>query len=184
MHVNIRDLEENLSETIEFLAGAGCPHMVCGFADYPTARSPWERAALFNEVGKKAKEAGMLFSLHNNAQEFTRIEGKYILDIILENTDPALFSLELDTYWAAKGGADPAAFQAKWKHRSPLIHCKDLAPSRSPDWAVVGEGVLDFPAIVKAASETKGFVFDLDDSPNPFRDFANAYKALQKLISN
>jgi sugar phosphate isomerase/epimerase len=183
-HVNVKELEEKLPETIEFLVASGCPHLVCGWADYAGALSPWERADLFNEVGKKAKEAGMGFSIHNHDQEFTRIGDKFILDILLENTDPALFSLELDTYWAAKAGADPAAFQAKWKNRSPLLHLKDLAPSRSPDWAVVGEGVLDFPAIVKAASETRGFVFDLDDSPDPFRDFANAHKAIKKLISN
>jgi sugar phosphate isomerase/epimerase len=182
-HVGIKDLENNLEETIAFLAESGCPHMICGWAEYPSALAPWERAKFFNQVGKKAKEGGLLFSLHNHRQEFTKAGDRYILDVLMENTDPALVGLEMDTYWAVKGGADPAAFQAKWKHRSPLIHLKDYNPKKNPDWATIGEGIIDFAAVIKAATETSGFVFDLDDSDDLYRDFANALTRIKKLIA-
>jgi sugar phosphate isomerase/epimerase len=182
-HVDFKDLENKLDETIAFLVESGCPHMICGWAEYPNANSPLERAQFFNQVGKKAKDAGLLFSLHNHRQEFTTSGNRYILDILMENTDPALVGLEMDTYWAIKGGADPAAFQAKWKHRSPLIHLKDYNPAKNPDWATVGEGIIDFDAVIKAADETYGFVFDLDDSDDLYRDFATALAAIKKLIA-
>jgi sugar phosphate isomerase/epimerase len=125
----------------------------------------------------------MLFSLHNHRQEFSFAGSRRILDILMENTDPALVSLEMDTYWAAKGGADPACFQARWRHRSPLIHLKDYNPAKNPDWAVVGEGIIDFAAVAKAAGETSGFVFDLDSSDDLYRDFAAALKAIKQLIA-
>jgi sugar phosphate isomerase/epimerase len=186
-HVEVKDLESSPDETIAFLAESGCPHLICGWAEYPNPRSPWERAELFNQVGKKAKEAGLLFSLHNHRQEFGKVkdqEGeRYILDVLMENTDPALVGLEMDTYWAVKGGADPAAFQAKWKDRSILIHLKDYNPEKKPDWATIGEGIIDFPAVIRAATETSGFVFDLDNSDDLYRDFANALVRIKKLIA-
>jgi sugar phosphate isomerase/epimerase len=181
-HVDIADLEQRPEETIAFLAESGCPHMICGWAEYPSALSPWQRARFFNRIGAQAREGGLLFSLHNHRQEFTPAGGAYILDILMENTDPALVSLEMDTYWAVKGGADPAAFQARWRHRSPLIHLKDYNPAKNPDWATVGEGIIDFAAVVKAAGETTGFVFDLDDSDDLYRDFATALTAIKRLI--
>ncbi|MDR0641783.1 MAG: sugar phosphate isomerase/epimerase [Treponema sp.] len=181
-HVGIADLENRLEETIAFLSESGCPHMICGWAEYPSALSPWQRARFFNLVGGKAREKGMLFSIHNHRQEFNFAGGRRILDIIMENTDPALVNLEMDTYWAVKGGADPARFQAAWTQRSPLIHLKDYNPAKNPDWAVVGEGIIDFAAVVKAAGETSGFVFDLDDSDDLYRDFAAALGAIKKLL--
>jgi sugar phosphate isomerase/epimerase len=182
-HVGIGDLEERPGETIGFLAESGCPHMICGWAEYPAALSPWQRARFFNRIGERAREGGLLFSLHNHRQEFSSAGGRYLLDILMENTDPALVGLEMDTYWAVKGGADPAAFQAKWKNRSPLIHLKDYNPAKNPDWAAVGEGIIDFAAVVKAADETRGFVFDLDGSDDLYRDFAAALRAIKELIA-
>jgi sugar phosphate isomerase/epimerase len=182
-HVGIADLEDRPEETIAFLAESGCPHMICGWAEYPSALSPWQRARFFNRIGAQARKGGLLFSLHNHRQEFSSAGGRYLLDILMENTDPALVGLEMDTYWAVKGGADPAAFQAKWQDRSPLIHLKDYNPAKNPDWAAVGEGIIDFAAVVKAAGKTSGFVFDLDGSSDLYRDFATALKAVKRLIA-
>ncbi|MDR1970568.1 MAG: sugar phosphate isomerase/epimerase [Treponema sp.] len=181
-HVGMEDLENKLDETLAFLAGYDCPHIICGWAEYPTALAPWQRARFFNQVGKKARESGLFFSLHNHRQEFSFAGGRRILDILMENTDPALVGLEMDTYWAVKGGADPAEFQARWKHRSPLIHLKDYNPAKNPDWATVGDGIIDFAPVIKAASETRGFVFDLDDSDDLFRDFGKALGRIRELL--
>ena len=100
----------------------------------------------------------------------------------MENTDPALVGLELDVFWAAKAGVDPAAFQKKWKDRSILLHCKDMSADPEPDFAAVGEGVLDFPAIIDAATKVKWFVVEQDKSNDPVRDVEVSFKALTKLL--
>jgi sugar phosphate isomerase/epimerase len=181
-HANITVLKEKGEEIIQYLAAAGCPHLVCSRADYGGEKDVYEAADFFNGISRKAKDAGMAFSYHNHGHEFIQYKGKYILDLLLENTDPDLVGLELDVYWAAKVGVDPAAYQEKWKERSVLLHCKDMDGGPEKDFAAIGEGVLDFPAIFKAASRVRWFVVEQDRSDDPFRSAETSFQALTKLL--
>jgi sugar phosphate isomerase/epimerase len=181
-HANIAALKEKGTEIIKYLADAGCPHLVCSRADYNSEKDVYEAAAFFNDISRKARDRGMAFSYHNHGHEFIQYNGKYILDLLLENTDPDLVGLELDVYWAAKAGIDPAAYQEKWKERSILLHCKDMDGGPEKDFAAIGEGTLDFPGIFKAASKVRWFVVEQDRSDNPFRDTETSFRALTKLL--
>jgi sugar phosphate isomerase/epimerase len=90
--------------------------------------------------------------------------------------------LELDVYWTAKAGVDPAAYQQKWSARSVFLHCKDMDGSPEKKFAAVGEGVLDFPAIIKAARNVEYFVVEKDESDDPFHCAAISFKTLKKLL--
>lgn len=81
----------------------------------------------FNESGKKLKEMGMNYLYHNHNHEFRTYKGKSIMDYIVENTDPAYVSLELDTFWAMRGGKDPIEILKKYGDRIKLVHQKDFA---------------------------------------------------------
>ena len=49
----------------------------------------------FNEIARAYKKNGFNFYYHNHAYEFQEVfNGKYAMDIMLENTDPALFTME------------------------------------------------------------------------------------------
>jgi sugar phosphate isomerase/epimerase len=181
-HVNISLLKERGPEIIAYLTAAGCPHLVCSRADYSSENDVYETAAFFNDISRKARDAGMAFSYHNHGHEFVQYNGTYILDLLLENTDPDIVGLELDVYWAAKSGIDPAAYQEKWKERSTLLHCKDMDGGPEKDFAAIGEGVLDFPAIFKAASKVRWFVVEQDRSDDPFRSAETSFRALTKLL--
>jgi sugar phosphate isomerase/epimerase len=181
-HVNIAGLREKLPEHLDYLAAVGCPHLVCSRADYSDEAEALATAEYFNEVGRKAKDRGMLFSYHNHGHEFVRYSGAYILDLLLEHTDPELVGLELDVYWAAKAGVDPAAYQEKWKDRSLLLHCKDMDGGPDKDFAAVGEGVLDFPAILNAAPKVRCFVVEQDKSADPFASAETSFRALTRLL--
>jgi sugar phosphate isomerase/epimerase len=181
-HANIKDLKNDLNGILKYLSVVGCPHLVCSRAEYSSEEEIVSNAAFFNETARKAKDFGMAFSYHNHGHEFERYGGKYILDILLENTDPALVGLELDVFWAAKAGADPEAFQNKWKDRSILLHCKDMSASPESTFAAVGTGVLDFPAIINAASNVKWFVVEQDKSDDPIRDVEVSFKTLTELL--
>jgi len=53
-------------------------------------------AKYFNEIMPVLKRNGFNFYYHNHAFEFTEVfNGKYAMDIMLENTDPALFLMQL-----------------------------------------------------------------------------------------
>jgi sugar phosphate isomerase/epimerase len=181
-HANITVLKERGPAIITYLTAAGCPHLVCSRADYSTENDVYETAAFFNDISRKAKDAGMAFSYHNHGHEFAQYKGKYILDLLLENTDPGLVGLELDVYWAARAGIDPAAYQEKWKERSVLLHCKDMDGGPEKDFAAVGEGTLDFPAIFKAASKVRWFVGEQYRGNDAFLNAETGFRVLTKLL--
>ena len=98
----------------------------------------------YNRIGEIAKKSGMLFGFHNHAREFESIEGKIMMDYMIENTDPKLVCFELDVYWSQKGGQDPVAYLERYGGRFPLLHIKD-------EEEIGASGTMDFEAIFKAA---------------------------------
>ncbi len=70
---------------------------------------------------------------------------------LVDRLDPAVF-LEIDTYWIAHGGGDPAAWIAGLPGRVPCVHLKDMAVHYPAEqrMAEVGEGNLNWPAVLAA----------------------------------
>jgi sugar phosphate isomerase/epimerase len=181
-HADIKLLKEKCREIIGYNKSIGCRQLICAFAEYKNEQDVFETASYFNEVGKICRDEGMFFSYHNHSHEFDKYSGKYILDMLLENTDPAFMGLELDVYWTARAGVDPAAYQKKWKERSILLHCKDMNDGPEKNFAAVGEGVLDFPAIIQAAPQVEYFVVEQDKSDAPFYSAEVSLNTLKKLL--
>jgi sugar phosphate isomerase/epimerase len=63
-----------------------------------------------------------------------------------------------------------------------MIHAKDLASKESGNDAVVGEGVIDFPAVIAAAraSGTQWFIVE-QDNPNPSDPVSDVKRSLHNL---
>lgn len=124
--------------------------MVSGTGDRSSGAPSYLAAAeKMNEHGRRAREGGVTLCYHNHSWEFHEVfdEGSGIR-IILENTDPDLVKLCIDTYWVHDGGLDPAEFVSKHAGRLAVLHLKDR---KKNTFREVGHGVLDFPAILKAA---------------------------------
>ena len=100
------------------------------------------RCELFNKVGAMCKERGMRYYYHNHYQEFQTFGGKTVYDIIMENTDPSLVFIELDTYWVYRGGQNPIDLINKYKDRLVLLHQKDF-PKDAPQPLVMYDGTVD-----------------------------------------
>lgn len=98
----------------------------------------------YNEVGEIAQKTGLKFGFHNHAREFEKIEGKVMMDYMIENTDPKLVCFELDVYWSQKGGQDPVAYINKYGKRFPVLHIKD-------EEEIGASGTMDFKSIFEAA---------------------------------
>lgn len=150
-HVALARLEENLDGEIDYCRQIGCANLVLPWLD-PSRRDAAQFRALaprLNEFGRRCHDQGLTFAYHNHDFEFVQDDGVYLLDRLLDATDPALVGLELDVYWAAFAGVDPAEFLRAHAGRVPLVHLKDLAPDRG--FAEVGDGTLDLSAIFTAA---------------------------------
>ena len=111
------------------------------------------KADAYNAAGEQCRKAGITLSYHNHNWELGRIGDKLALELIYELTDPKLVKACIDVYWVWDGKADPAAFVRKHASRLRILHAKDSF-SQEPghrSFCPVGAGVLDFPAILKAA---------------------------------
>ena len=86
-----------------------------------------ERALAFVSRAEEmaARLAGYDIDLyyHNHHVEFEKYDGKYLMDIIKENTTHIGF--ELDVYWIQHAGENPVTYIRQFAGRIKLIHLKD-----------------------------------------------------------
>ena len=146
-------------------------------------------AANWNKIGAIMKQNGIQFGYHNHNFEFVTLEGKVpYFDVLLKECDKDLVVMELDMFWATKAGHNPVDIIKKYPGRFPLFHMKDAYKKEAAffdlnksDVAPVGEGVIDFKAIVatKDIAGLKYLVVEQDDS----RD-KTMFVDIQKSITN
>ncbi|HKJ86650.1 MAG TPA: sugar phosphate isomerase/epimerase [Spirochaetia bacterium] len=96
--------------------------------------------------------AGMDFSYHNHSHEFARFGGSTWIDQLFEQGSGMGVKFELDTYWVAAGGADPAEYIERFSEYMSIVHVKDMAvtPEREQRFAPVGSGNLNWRRIFDA----------------------------------
>lgn len=157
-HIALAAMEADLDEVIAYNTAIGNPYVGVPFLPKEMQNPAGFRAlaASLNRLGGTLKSAGLSLYYHNHAFEFDVHDGVRGWDILVAETDPALVSLEIDVYWAAYAGEDPAALIRRSAGRFALVHLKDMiGQGEERTWAEVGEGIIDFPSIFQA-SEAQG----------------------------
>ena len=98
---------------------------------------------------------GIKLGYHNHSHEWARVGPELAdpraIDLLTDGLDPRIW-FELDTYWVAHAGGDPAAWIDRFAGRIPCVHLKDMGTraGREPYMMEVGEGNLNWPAILAA----------------------------------
>lgn len=169
----------------------GCKHTAYpypGGIDFTSPESVNGLIQKLNHAGKVLADAGLTLSYHNHQHEFRKLNGQVILEKIYAETDPRYLLAELDTYWVQYGGGDPIAWCASMKGRMPLLHLKDyrINAANSPEFAEIGHGTLNWPAII-ATAEAGGcewFIVEQDQTPgDPFDSLKMSFEYLRTLAS-
>ena len=131
---------------------------VKGQTGWAAHRLAWPRPG---QAAPVAAQHGLGLAYHNHWWEFQMVEGRLAFDVMLEHLDPAV-GFEIDTYWVQTAGHDPAAVVQRLGDRAPLLHIKDGPATADAPMVAVGQGALDFPAIVAAASGARWLIVELD----------------------
>jgi sugar phosphate isomerase/epimerase len=155
-HVGFERLRDDLDAVVEEHQVLGCEYAAIGGlpTEYRSAEGYARFAREASEVARRMKPRGLTFGYHNHSFELERFNGRPALETLFAESDPEAFTAEIDTYWIQHGGGDPAAWIRRMKHRSPLVHLKDMAVVEGkPVMAEVGEGNLNWPAILTACRE-------------------------------
>lgn len=110
----------------------------------------------FTELARRFKGEGLNLIYHNHNFEFERFDGRRTgMDILYEETNPKAVGFELDTYWIQAGASNPVDWIYKVQGRMDVVHFKDMEIIESQQhMAEVGEGNLNWAAIIKACDET------------------------------
>jgi sugar phosphate isomerase/epimerase len=116
-----------------------------------------------NEAAAAAQGDGVTVLYHNHWFEYEMLDGRRASQIMLEHLSPAV-QLEIDTYWVQVGGDDPARVVKDLGKRAPLLHIKDgPAENKDQPMVAVGDGVLDWEAIISAAQgSAEWLIVELD----------------------
>ena len=157
-HIGYDRLLSDLPAVIEQHRLWNCRHVAVGSMPGPYREAGEEGYRRFareaGEIGRKLGEAGLTFSYHNHSFEFVRFGARTGLDVIYDESDPRHLQAEIDTYWVQHGGGDPVQWIRKAAGRMPVIHLKDMVVVDGQQaMAEIGEGNLNWPAILQACSE-------------------------------
>jgi sugar phosphate isomerase/epimerase len=165
-----------------------CQHVAVGSMpqEYRVSEEGFRRfAAEANEIGERLGQAGLTLSYHNHSFEFVHFGKRTGLDLIYQETDPRYLKAELDTYWIQHGGGDPAAWIRKFSNRMPVVHFKDMVICNGqPTMAEVGEGNLNWPAILQACreAEVEWYAVEQDECQrDPFESLKISYDNLKAM---
>lgn len=165
-HFNIDDFIADYDNMLAYHKAVGNKEIVIPWYKLDTMDEIKALADKINGFAPKLREAGLRLSYHNHSGEFNKIEGRYILDILLELCKDNLFS-QLDVYWAAAGGVDPARFIRAHRDSISLLHIKD--GHGQGNFSPLGEGIVDIPSILAAAEEC-GIETLIVENDNPIPD--------------
>ncbi|OON99189.1 MAG: sugar phosphate isomerase [Epulopiscium sp. Nele67-Bin004] len=184
----------------------GCKFLRIGILPFTYLGSEEKSIKFAKECDKYAEmldKHGIKLYYHNHHCEFIKYDGKYLLDLIKENTSKLGF--EIDVFWVQRGGENPVKIIREYKGRVDLVHLKDYqivepdfgdiditntseafkAFNDTVRFAEVGDGSLDFTEIVKAAvdADVKYLFIEQDDTygRDPFKCLEKSKEYLIKL---
>lgn len=147
---------EKVAAHVAFCKAMGVRHLMCsGVADTKSVDGYRTSCRLFNEVGARLKDEGLVFNYHNHAWEFDDLGGTNGMEIIAAETDPTLVKFNIDVFWVMFGGGSPGAFIREHRERAGYFHFKDgrKGADGKPVFLELGRGVVDLHASMAAARE-------------------------------
>lgn len=145
---------DKLAANIAYCKALGIRHMMCsGVADTKTVEGYRTSCRLFNEIGTRLRDEGMVFNYHNHAWEFDNLGGVNGMQILAQETDPAVVKFNIDVFWVTVGGEDPADFIRRHAARAGYFHFKDgrKNPDGSLEFLELGRGMVDLKGSMEAA---------------------------------
>ena len=110
---------------IDFYARLNAKQVIIPIDYFPSSDALKKNCELYNWLGTLCKNSGLELLYENHYHEFQMIDGKKIMDILLEETDKELFSIALNSYWMMRGLINPLKFLKENGERVKIIIQQD-----------------------------------------------------------
>ena len=126
IHYGLLEYEQTgVDPKMEYCYVLGTEDIACHWLDNShrgSLENYLNHAKAFNVIARDFKKNGFNFYYHNHAYEFQEVfNGKYAMDIMLENTDPALMSMEFH-FSGLPADLDPVKYINKLGGRLTKLH--------------------------------------------------------------
>jgi sugar phosphate isomerase/epimerase len=158
-------LGDQKNQVLDALAALDCRRLVCASQPsqlFQSLDGVQQVCSLLNEASENARAQGISVGYHNHWWEFHPLEGRPAHDILREHLAHEVF-FEIDTYWVQTAGLDPVTLLRELGGRAPLLHIKDGPATQDAPMTAVGEGVMDFSAILAASpGSAEWLIVELD----------------------
>lgn len=188
-------LAQNPQELVDLAKTFGASFVMCAWIPHNgnefTLADAQKAVEVFNKAGKFLKENGLTFCYHDHGYEFHSLGKETLLDYIIQHTNPAYVSFEMDVLWTMQGGGNPVQLLNKYKNRWKLMHVKDLKKGATKDFTghtpaendvVLGTGSANWSAIIKLANKhgIKHFFIE-DESEHEMQNIPQSLNYLKGL---
>jgi len=155
--------KRNVDKLVKNTLAVGAQYLICSGVGKSKGLDGFKEAVpIFNYVGERCKEAGLIFCYHNHSFEFEEFDGVKGIHFLGKHTDPELVKFCIDIAWVHIGGEKPEEFIKRYKDRCGYYHFKDAiikgnlpittweAIKGAVTWTALGKGRVD----LKNAYET------------------------------
>ena len=136
-------LQADLDTVRSEAALLGSPCITCPLFDKTKWQTAGDCTALgetLNRIGAAVRQGGRRFAYHTHDGEFQKVDGRFVLDWILDAAEPQ--NLEI-VYWSPVAGADTPAWLRQAGRRTTQIHLQDVEE-------LGASGKVDFPGVLQA----------------------------------
>lgn len=141
-------------------------------------------AEFLNKAGEISAEYGVKTCYHNHGHEIANDQRG--IRLMIQNTEPELVGLCVDTYWVKFGGADPLNFINANRERIVYLHLKDGSEEdmKNRRFSELGKGSIGFPAILSFTTQlgVEWIVVEQDWTPgSPFKSMLESRDYLREI---
>ena len=179
-------LGDKRDEVMDVAKLLGVKYLVCPFIpaeEFKTVDSTIAQCKRLNEANAVIRDAGMTLVYHNHSWEYEPLGETYPYKLMLEHLDPTI-GFEVDTYWVTVGGQDVVSVINELGARVPLLHIKDGPGTKDDPMLAVGEGIMDFPAVLEAGKTAEWLIVELDRCATDMLEAVEkSYVNLERLAS-
>lgn len=119
-------------------------------------------AGRLNSASRELAGAGIRLGYHNHHFEWSQLpDGASAFDVLWDLLDPDILA-EVDVYWAAVAGQDPAEVLARLGDRAVAAHLKDGPAALDTPQTALGTGDVDIPAALRAGAHLRWHITEID----------------------
>jgi sugar phosphate isomerase/epimerase len=180
-------IDKDWLKSVDQAAEAGQEYLiVSSMPEHGQTIANYQKTAdIFSRAAQDCKKHNIVFGYHNHEEEFEKVDGQVLYDILLDRTDPELVKMEMDLGWLVVTNNDPFKYFEKYPNRFPLWHLKDMNLTKKES-TEFGKGGVDIKRLM-ANAEKSGmkyyFVEQEEYASSAFESLAADIKYLNDLNS-